>query len=212
MLPQTDRLKGYEGCQKLLLSYPKPKTLAIYFSPEPIFSDEECDALVTASESKPYYNQHVVINNKPVLNISANGANVNYFCEFDAVAAPFYEKLIKLVQIENQQLWNFKIIDFGEPLKVSCYTEGRGTCVHKDLDHDSNSVYRKLTVVVQLSDDKTYEGGNLLISDGGVSYSEAPRAKGSVIIFPSFLQHMVSIVVKGKRNSVVMFAYGPPFC
>ena len=38
------------------------------------------------------------------------------------------------------------------------------------------------------------------------------RNQGSIIIFPSFMMHQVTPITKGIRNSLVLWAYGPPFC
>jgi PKHD-type hydroxylase len=67
-----------------------------------------------------------------------------------------------------------------------------------------------LTIIVFLSDESTYEGGDFMIQYIN-STIKIPKKRGSIIIFPSFLTHQVSPVIKGIRNSLVIFAHGPPF-
>ena len=67
---------------------------------------------------------------------------------------------------------------------------------------------RKLSVVVQLSDPAEYEGGAFEffgLQSPGPTF--APR--GSLLIFPSFLQHRVLPVTKGTRRSLVTWVEGP---
>ena len=72
---------------------------------------------------------------------------------------------------------------------------------------------RKITVILQLSDSEDYEGGNLEVAnpDGSnalAEFSLAARQAGTVIVFPSYLQHRITPVTKGERKSVVMWMNG----
>jgi len=71
---------------------------------------------------------------------------------------------------------------------------------------------RKLSIVIQLSDSDDYEGGDFEIDH---QYAQLPvdqvRAKGTVIVFPSFLNHRVTPVTKGERRSLVSWVQGPKF-
>jgi PKHD-type hydroxylase len=112
----------------------------------------------------------------------------------------------------NISIWNYNIYDFGEPMKFTEYNEldKSSTCVHSDLAQGLTT-YRKLTVIAQLSDENSYEGGDVYVQEGS-ELIQTTKKKGSVIVFPSFLMHCVKPVTKGIRNSIVLFVYGPPFC
>jgi PKHD-type hydroxylase len=75
---------------------------------------------------------------------------------------------------------------------------------------------RKLSMTVNLTDETTYEGGDLMLdfgphsAKGHYKISEA-REQGTIIIFPSFLYHCVSPVTSGTRYSLVMWSLGDPF-
>ena len=66
---------------------------------------------------------------------------------------------------------------------------------------------------MQLSDPQDYEGGNFEIQNSGATKKQLfeMKKKGSVIIFPSFLQHRVTPVTKGKRLSLTGWAIGAKF-
>jgi PKHD-type hydroxylase len=80
---------------------------------------------------------------------------------------------------------------------------------HHDVRLKGEMPYdRKLSVVVQLSPRDSYEGGEFEFS---TVESPGPRfePRGSVLIFPSFLQHRVRPVTAGIRHSLVTWVEGP---
>lgn len=68
---------------------------------------------------------------------------------------------------------------------------------------------RKLTVVCLLNDSSEFEGGELKLR----MYSEytAPLVKGTVIAFPSIVEHCVTPILSGTRYSATMWLNGPRF-
>lgn len=72
-----------------------------------------------------------------------------------------------------------------------------------------NPTDRKISVVCMLSEPDEFEGGEFLIR----LYNEyTPELKkGTLMAFPSILEHQVLPVTKGIRKSAVIWAYGPRF-
>ena len=70
---------------------------------------------------------------------------------------------------------------------------------------------RKLSVVIQLSDSKSYEGGELIFPNNEGYDSSHATGIGTCIIFPSYLKHGVTPVTSGVRHSLVSWILGPPF-
>lgn len=68
---------------------------------------------------------------------------------------------------------------------------------------------RKITVVCLLNDPSEFTGGEFQIR----LYSEytAPLVKGSIIAFPSILEHRVVPITSGIRKSATMWFRGPRF-
>ncbi len=60
---------------------------------------------------------------------------------------------------------------------------------------------------VQLSDEKSYDGGDLILYYGG-KYYDTPRTKGTVIVFDSRLTHEVTPITRGERYSLVKWIHG----
>jgi PKHD-type hydroxylase len=76
---------------------------------------------------------------------------------------------------------------------------------------------RKLSVTINLSPDNSYTGGNLKIDFGPHTPSERYheceeiRPRGSIIVFPSFVNHQITPVTDGTRYSLVMWTLGYPY-
>jgi PKHD-type hydroxylase len=84
---------------------------------------------------------------------------------------------------------------------------------HIDTDWMTEQMsHRKVSVVIQLSDPSEYEGGELEIrnSEFGDHKSNVMN-KGTVITFPSFMEHRVTPVTKGKRMSLIGWIRGAKF-
>ncbi|MEQ9261558.1 MAG: 2OG-Fe(II) oxygenase [Owenweeksia sp.] len=120
-----------------------------------------------------------------------------------------YQKLMQLALVSNSERFWFDLSGFFQELQLTQYTEGHFFDWHMDFGAGEIS-HRKLSMTVQLSDPGEYEGGDLefMINQKVVS---APRSKGTVIVFPSFILHRVTPVTKGVRQSIVGWASGTPF-
>ncbi|MBD36131.1 MAG: hypothetical protein CL512_05130 [Actinobacteria bacterium] len=69
---------------------------------------------------------------------------------------------------------------------------------------------RKLSATVNLSHRDEYTGGNLEMRcyDQMHIFNDSPR--GSMIVFPSFMEHRVTPIESGERHSAVLWYNGPP--
>jgi PKHD-type hydroxylase len=120
------------------------------------------------------------------------------------------EHFMRLVRSSNRT--NFGV-DISQPFELQ-FTEYHGTAHgkydwHQDVWLESDRCYdRKLSVVVQLSDRQDYDGGAFEFF-GMVSPEAAFAPQGSVLIFPSWLQHRVKPVTRGIRRSLVSWVEGP---
>lgn len=123
--------------------------------------------------------------------------------------------------------WNFDI-DAFESIQLSRY----GVSNHYSWHTDGTPIpekemskgvqfyrkVRKLSLVINLSDENSYEGGDFWFdyrndSNGkeNIEKLEKFRKRGSVIVFPSFLWHRVDPVKKGVRYSLVNWVNGWPW-
>lgn len=120
-----------------------------------------------------------------------------------------FEKLSDIVSNMNSQYFNFDLTGFGEPLQLTNYDQSELGMYGWHLDY-GGQVSRKLSVVLQLTDPKDYEGGNLQIMTHGEPET-VRKQRGLVTIFPSYTLHQVTPVTKGNRQSLVSWVSGPGF-
>ena len=69
---------------------------------------------------------------------------------------------------------------------------------------------RKLSLTLQLTDPSRYQGGELQFFTGDIVRT-APRDRGMLIAFPSYMVHQVTPVTAGTRKSIVAWVSGPQF-
>jgi hypothetical protein len=102
---------------------------------------------------------------------------------------------------------NNPLIDFIEPYEIKSYVEGDVFGPHSDiLINTERGLERKMNLIIQLSDEKEYDGGDLLIGANRCS-----RKQGTGIFFPSHYIHSVTEITRGTRFSLVGHAWGPRF-
>ena len=76
---------------------------------------------------------------------------------------------------------------------------------------------RKISMTVNLTDPKNYDGGNLKFDLGPhtkenrFKICDDIRPQGSAIVFPSFTYHCVTPVTRGTRYSLVLWCLGKPW-
>ena len=116
--------------------------------------------------------------------------------------------------------WRYDIIG-AEGLQLTRYKEGGFYSWHNDGfgDHnaaitygdDPNKYVRKLSMTLLLNDD--YEGGEFEINSCNrtkCTISKPELSQGSIVFFPSFMEHRVKPVTKGTRYSLVGWFLGLP--
>ena len=124
-----------------------------------------------------------------------------------------FKKIIdKIIDVNSR---NFDLqLKFLEDLQFSEYTEEkrgfyskhRDCGVKKSLENYVD--IRKLSLTIQLTDEKEYEGGELIFHIDEEK-KKAPKSKGTIIFFESDIVHEVTPVTKGVRHSLVSWVQGP---
>lgn len=121
-------------------------------------------------------------------------------------------ELLSFVNEANAVAFN---VDIQQEMREMQFTEYHADYSGRyDWHHDVNwenhkNFDRKLSIVVQLSDPNTYEGGRFEFSEVETPKYEEFRKQGSILIFPSYLLHRVTAVTKGVRYSLVSWVRGP---
>ena len=142
-----------------------------------------------------------------------------------------YELLYPYLHEANRKAeWNFEV-DWSETLQFTVYKKGGYYHWHKDAGIDISYAYsdrgknfdgkiRKISMTLLLNDPKDFKGGDLEFDYGRndlgenkdtIQICKEARSQGTIIFFPSFINHRVTPVTKGTRYSLVMWTLGKPF-
>ena len=119
--------------------------------------------------------------------------------------------------------WKYEI-KASESAQITRYKKGGFYSFHRDGRGDHLSAYnnpknafmhgyvRKLSMSVMLNDN--FDGGAFEFATYGkeeCTVTPIEASAGSVIVFPSAMEHRVAPITKGIRYSVVCWFVGPPF-
>lgn len=126
-----------------------------------------------------------------------------------------YEIIFNYCNYANMNAeWYFSLAGYQSNIQIGHYEVGGHYDWHIDsYAPDENGSQRKISIVLMLSDETSYEGGNLILSPK-LSESESIttfKGKGSIIAFPSCLWHKVTPVISGERFAAVAWFSGPAY-
>jgi PKHD-type hydroxylase len=177
-----------------------------YASYDGVFNDYEIETIV--NHSKQYQLEKAKLENDAEENSIRNNEIV--FIGPEGIEWLF-SKLANVCSEMNERFFKFDIFGLAEGLQFTQYTApNQFYKMHMDKLFMKN--VRKLSIVVQLTDENEYEGGDLeLILGAGDDTVKMTRKRGKVIMFPSYIIHQVTPITKGQRHSLVGWITGKPF-
>ena len=118
-----------------------------------------------------------------------------------------YRRVGEIFEEANER-FRFRLCGLIESIMVVEYEQGDAFDWHLDSG-PSLAANRKLSLSIQLSASADYDGGRLEFCGKAVP-DEAAR-QGTAIVFAPFLAHRISRIERGRRRSLVAWAYGPTF-
>jgi predicted 2-oxoglutarate/Fe(II)-dependent dioxygenase YbiX len=158
-----------------------------------VLSDSECEDIISFGERnvRPGVNKYAhVFSNK-----------------FDSCLLPLNHNAHNMLQTawQNIQIYFDFALDFIEPYELKKYYPECHFGKHVDNYYGlTQSLDRKITLSVQLTDPTEYQGGTF-----NVLNRKYKLPKGSIIAFPSFFTHEVEPIIIGIRWSLIGWAWGP---
>lgn len=125
-----------------------------------------------------------------------------------------FDELWKLALIANRDWFNFHITKLDYIQLAEYKSEERGEYkIHHDVFWMNKDPFfhRKLSCVIQLTDETEYEGGDLELYNLAQSSPDKNdmRSQGTFIFFPSFIDHAALPITKGIRHSLAAWFDGP---
>lgn len=177
---------------------------SLFISDLDFLTHNECNSIL---QSQPHFNVAKV--DDPDAPIKESYRK----CSFSLINTQLHPWLIPKLHTHLKEINNdfFRYsLDGITELQVIQYNTNSFYKKHVDTRTDELGYQRKITFVIQLSDDNDYAGGDLLLHTSEPA-EKALREKGSIIVFPSFVLHEVTPILSGTRYSMIGWCFGPEF-
>lgn len=181
-----------------------------YYFWDKALPDEACDEIINAGLALDNF-KPAGVNSDNTIDSELRQGSIGWFPK-DHTVDKLCQSYVGLANVEAK--WNF-IISECEKVQFSIYGLQSRYGWHRDTNVTlpEGSPVRKLSVSVQLSHPDDYEGGDFQIKNFfGTEITENAnqlRNRGTIIVFPSYLEHQVVPVTKGTRYSLVQWYSGP---
>lgn len=177
-----------------------------------MFTQEECDKIIAIASN--HYADDAGVGGgggRGAVKKEIRDADL-YAVHLNPDNAWIFEKLGHIVSAINTHHFDYDLSGITHSLQLLHYRHKphEKTSGHYNWHIDSGpgqSAQRKISMSVQLSDPKYYEGGELEVYDHAGPVM-AVREKGSVHLFPSYMPHKVHPMTNGERWSLVIWVHG----
>jgi len=173
---------------------------------EHIFTDQELDRIVELGLEAGMADATVGVGNVD----SYRASSISWLSTDDPEHDWIYATLEPVIRKVNEEYFNFELTHIL-PLQFTTYNESNTGHYKPHMDLGRSQPARKLSFSLQLSDPESYQGGILQFPYNKTDPEPAPRARGKIIFFPSYMLHEVTPVTQGTRHSLVGWIAGPLF-
>ena len=167
-----------------------------------VFTKEECEEIIKIAKNKGF-TKGVTIGEKDI-----RKSNISWLYACDNMYWAF-RRVTDIILNLNERFFGFDIFGLNEGFQFTNY-KAPDEKYGKHVDRILNFAVRKLSVSIQLTDPKEYEGGEIYLYEGDKGIL-MDKKQGTLIMFPSFVLHEVTPVTKGERNSLVTWVTGNQF-
>tara|TARA_R100000935_G_C2825925_1_gene162278 strand:+ start:545 stop:1141 length:597 start_codon:yes stop_codon:yes gene_type:complete len=167
-----------------------------------LFTKEECEKIIKIGKKKGFIK--ATTKNKSDVRLG----EISWLYSTDDLEWVF-QKITDVVLDLNEKYFQFDIFGLNEGLQFTNY-KAPSDKYGKHIDKSLNISVRKLSLSIQLTDPKEYEGGELYLYDDEKGMV-MKKDQGTLILFPSYTLHEVKPVTKGERNSLVSWVTGKQF-
>lgn len=176
---------------------------------EGAFSKEQCESVIEIGTAIGTVDAEIV-NSKTSSRSLDSSLRISKTCFIPYAANTdwLYKGLSSASSHLNNKFFNFDLTGFIEDIQFAQYFAPDGK-FSRHSDCVLFNIVRKLSISVQLSDESSYEGGDLELDYGNPI--KMPRKQGTLIAFPSWAVHEITPVTAGERCSLVAWISGPEF-
>jgi PKHD-type hydroxylase len=168
------------------------------------FSKEECQTIINIAKDKGLIKGKTNGDTKDV-----RDSKISWLYPIDDIDWVF-RRVTDITLNLNERFFKFDLFGINEGFQFTNYEAPSGK-YGKHVDRGTNTLVRKLSISIQLTNPEEYEGGELKLYDGEEEGTVMNKEQGALIIFPSYVLHEVMPVTKGERNSLVTWVTGKQF-
>lgn len=169
------------------------------------FNKQWCDRIVEVADTLPEDEAKIGYRKDGKVDTNIRNSKIKWINFDNKIYKHVQSDLLHLVNHVNID-WAFDIFQSVGSMQFTVYPEGGMYYQHNDTFPEYNNTNRKISISVILSSDEEYEGGEFTL---GTTKVKNFIGQGSVLIFPSYMQHSVQPVVRGTRKSLVVWIPGP---
>jgi PKHD-type hydroxylase len=192
----------------MIITEPKWKSWVVETT-KPLFTPEQCQMIIDAGRRQSPQKASVG-NGKPGGGVDTKKRTTTIsWLPFDEMK-PMYNDIDKFIQRANLNHFGFGDVRVTEQAQFTEYPVGGFYDWHMDCDvhmvHEPP--VRKISMTLLLNHESQFEGGDLELMAPG---KRAKLTQGNAVIFASFINHRVAPVIRGVRQSLVMWFGGTPF-
>ena len=192
----------------MIITEPKWKSWIVE-TKNPLFTPEQCQMAIDAGRRQRPQKAQVGMG-KPGGGVDTKKRTTTISWIPFKEMQPMYNQINEFIQKANRNHFGFGDIQITEQAQFTEYPEGGFYDWHMDTDVNMQHEppVRKISMTLLLSPENQFEGGDLELMAPG---KRVKLRQGHAIIFASFLNHRVAPVIRGVRQSLVMWFGGEPF-
>jgi len=169
---------------------------------EEAFTKEECEKIIKIAKNKGF------IKGTTGGKTDIRQSKISWLYASDNLDWAF-RRISDIVLNLNDRFFQFDLHGLNEGLQFTNY-KAPSDKYGKHIDRALDSIIRKLSLSIQLTNPKEYEGGELILYENEKG-KEMKKEQGTLVLFPSYILHEVKPVTKGERNSLVSWVTGKQF-
>ena len=192
----------------MIITEPKWKSWIVETT-TPLFTPDQCQQIINCGRRQPPQKAQVGMG-KPGSGLDTKKRITTISWIPFKEMQPMYNDINKFIKTANKNNFGFGDIQITEQAQFTEYPEGGFYDWHMDTDvvMQHEPPVRKISMTCLLSPENQFEGGDLELMAPG---KRVKLKQGHAIIFASFLNHRVAPVIRGVRQSLVMWFGGEPF-
>lgn len=167
-----------------------------YYSFKDSFSAEECNKIIRSFDD-----------------LATGQKNKRKQFTHEGESEWIYRKISGMAMEANKVMWKFNVAGIAEPISYARYDIKDSEAARVDIGINFNDSFRqdrKISFLVQLSEESSYEGGEVLLHNNGTP-SYLPKERGTVLMFPSWLLNGTTPITKETKRTLYGWVSGLPF-